>query len=129
MKQNNKIYIAGKVTGDPDYKVKFNDARYRIESARKECSTYKQCQECIFYDRDYVTMCRISDLFPKHFEFVNPAKFEKVEKWPWLLAMVYCLFKMRGCTYVFFLKDWKESKGARWEHRQALRWKKRVIYE
>lgn len=127
---NNKIYIAGKVTGDLDYKEKFNDARFRIECARTECTKHHLClrNQCMFYDRDYVTTCRISNLFPEYFDVVNPAKFP-IENRPWLLAMVYCISRMLKCHYVFMLRDWKDSRGAKVEHWFAKLFHKSIIYQ
>ena len=124
---NNRIYIAGKITGDNDYKAKFKSARYNIEMARHNCSK-SRCQECPFYDRNYVTACRIFDLFPDYFEIVNPVDFH-LEGKPYWITMLICRHKLRNCSYVYFLNDWEQSRGAKMEHRWALRWKKRIIYQ
>lgn len=48
---------------------------------------------------------------------------------PWLLHMVVDICLLLRCRYVYFQKDWKNSRGAQIEHR-AARWTgKRIIYE
>ena len=65
-----KIYIAGKVTGDPCYKMKFNAG---VE--------------------------RLVELGWKREEIVNPAQLID-EGTPWLKAMWKCLRLMRKCGWV-----------------------------
>lgn len=125
---NNRIYISGKVTGDPDYLQKFKSARWELELSRRQCSAQKSCPGCIFYDRNYIYECTIKDLFPEHFEIVNPATFPVANR-PWLLAMVYCVRKLMGCSYVYMLNDWQQSRGAKIEHRIAKVFNKQIIYQ
>ena len=125
---NNRIYIAGKITGDPDYKEKFRLAEWNINNAIRRCRDSKCCRDCRFYCRDYVYMCKIYDLFPSKIEIVNPIDFGLAGK-SWLVAMIVCLHRLRKCSYVYMLKDWRQSRGARKEHRYAKFLKKRIIYE
>lgn len=125
---NNKIYIAGKITGDIDYKAKFKNAQYLLEFARRDCPKFKQCRDCLFYDRNYVTTCRISSVFPNQLEIVNPITFG-VENRPWLFAMFYCIRRLLGCSYIYMLNDWEQSRGAKWEHWFAKLFNKQIIYQ
>lgn len=90
----NKIYLAGKVTGDPRYKEKFEAGVKHLEG-----------------------------LGWKRQNIVNPAQ-EVSDGTPWLKAMWKCLRLMRRCGWVAMLPDWKESTGARIECFVArLTWK------
>ncbi|MBR6132703.1 MAG: DUF4406 domain-containing protein [Bacteroidales bacterium] len=86
METKDKIYLAGKVTGDPCYKMKFNAGVERLVE--------------LGWERE---------------EIVNPAQ-EIPEETPWLKAMWKSLRLMRKCGWVALLPDWKESTGARIEH-------------
>ena len=125
---NNKIYIAGKITGDPDFKEKFKNAAYLLEFARRDCPKFKQCQSCLFYDRDYLTTCRISSVFPQQLEIVNPITFG-FENRIWLFAMVGCVRRLLKCRYVYMLNDWQKSRGAKIEHWFAKLLHKQIIYQ
>lgn len=124
----NKIYIAGKITGDPDYQYKFEAAAYELADARRRCSPQHRCKGCIFYNRDYVTTCRISSVFPNQLEIVNPATFDVNGKVYWR-TMFYCVRKLLKCEYIFMLNDWQQSRGARIEHRIAKLFHKQIIYQ
>lgn len=128
MKTNNRIYIAGKITGDPDYKAKFKLAEANLTQARRRCAIGRPCGDCLFKDRDYITHCRIYDIFPNQLDVVNPVDFASESKPYWLTMLVY-LFHLHRSTYVYFLRDWKESRGARIEHRWAKWFKKKIIYQ
>ena len=125
---NNKIYIAGKMTGDADYKVKFRLAESNLNIAMRRCAVNKCCRDCRFYSRDYVYGCRIYDLFPSKIEIVNPIDFN-LEGKSRFVTMLICLHRLRQCSYVYMLADWRESRGARKEHWLAKLLKKRIIYE
>lgn len=86
METEEKIYLAGKVTGDPRYKEKFEAGVKYLE-----------------------------ELGWKRENIVNPAR-EVPEGTPWLKAMWKCLGLLRRCGWVALLPDWKESWGARMEH-------------
>ena len=96
--ENDKIYLAGKVTGDPCYKMKFEaGVRY------------------------------LEHLGWKREDIVNPAQ-EIPEGTLWLKAMWKCLRLMRRCEWVALLPDWKESRGARIERLVAKVTMKWMIY-
>lgn len=80
-----KIYLAGKVTGDPRYKEKFEAGVKHLE-----------------------------DLGWKRENIVNPSQLVPGDT-SWLKAMWKCLRLMRRCEWVAMLPDWKKSKGARIE--------------
>lgn len=115
---NNKIYIAGRITGDPNYKAKFKSA----ETAVKDWQ---------FFDRHGVKYYIRHSHFG--FEAVNPAEFtlfgKILDRYPWRVAMAVCLCKLLGCSYVYMLKDWKQSKGATKEHKWAKFFGKEIIYQ
>ena len=131
---NNRIFISGKVTGDDGYKAKFKATESTLAQARRICSErterreLQSCTGCPFHDRRWVTTCRISDIFPQQLQVVNPVDLD-LEGKPYWLAMLKCLWQMRKCRYVYFLRDWKDSRGAQKEHRWAVRWKKQIIYQ
>ena len=96
--KNGKIYIAGKITGDADYKVKFDAGVLHLLCLGWE---YKK--------------------------IVNPVK-ECPEGWSWWRCMVRCLRLLAGCEWVAMLPDWKDSRGARIEHRAAKLLRKWILY-
>lgn len=93
-----KIYIAGKVTGDPCYKMKFNAGVERLVE--------------LGWEREQI---------------VNPAQLVPAEL-PWPRAMWRCLKLMCGCEWVALLPDWRESRGARIERFVATVLRKWMIY-
>lgn len=93
-----RVYISGKITGDPDYQEKFRKATEELVARG--------------WNRWYV---------------VNPAK-ECKQTWPWWLCMAKDLWLLKGCQTVAMLPDWNESRGAQMEHRWAQRLKKEIIY-
>lgn len=109
---NNKVYIAGKVTGDPDYKAKFEKAE-------------KKVRDISFFDRNGVQAAIAGWFF---FEPVSPAAFIP-EGTRWRRAMAICIWRLIWCSHVYMLKDWRESRGARKEHRWAKFLHKHIIYE
>lgn len=109
---NNRVYIAGKVTGDPDYKAKFEKAEEKV-------------RDFAFFDRQGVKAA-IAGWF--NFEPVSPAAFIP-EGTRWHIAMPRCLLRLAFCSYVYMLKDWQESRGARKEHSLAQFLHKQIIYE
>ena len=96
--KKDKIYLAGKVTGDPSYKGKFEAGVKHLEG-----------------------------LGWKRENIVNPAQLVPGDT-SWLKAMWKCLRLMRRCEWVAMLPDWRESRGARWEHRVARWMRKYILY-
>ena len=125
---NNKIFISGKITGDDDYRMKFKIASNDIEIARRCCSQKRRCDGCMFHSRDYIFGCLAKDVFPKQFDVVNPAEFG-LEGKPYWYCMLYCIWQLRKCSYVYMLADWQKSKGAMREHKFAKRFHKVIIYQ
>lgn len=60
------------------------------------------------------------------YEVVNPMKICK-KNWSWLRCMVKCLWAIWRCDKVYQLEDWKDSKGARIEHKWAKLLNKRFV--
>lgn len=117
---NNRVYIAGKITGDPNYLEKFNAAAYEVET---------QQFSSIITPLQYVArQNRVMQLEP-----VNPAKFtlagKSLEEYRWIVAMVICLARLLTCSFVYMLKDWPDSKGATIEHNTARFFGKRIVYQ
>lgn len=80
-----KIYIAGKVTGEPiaECTMKFGAAQKELESMG--------------------------------FEAVNPLAVVGDFKAPWKEAMKKCINALMDCDGVLILYDWSKSKGAKLE--------------
>lgn len=85
-----KIYIAGKVTGEPlaDCTMKFGTAQIHIEDLG--------------------------------FEVVNPLNIVPGIKMPWEIAMRICIDKLITCQAIYLLEDWHESTGAQLERNIAI---------
>ncbi|MBP4139647.1 DUF4406 domain-containing protein [Flavobacterium geliluteum] len=85
-----KIYIAGKVTGEPiaQCTMKFGNAQKQIEALG--------------------------------FEVVNPLALVNDWKAPWHEAMKKCLKALIDCDGVLMLDDWHLSKGAKIELQLAI---------
>ena len=97
--RNSKIYIAGKISGDPGYRTKFRLA----EDYLQECHDYEM------------------------HDIVNPVEWCG-ENWSWLRCMALCLWLVADCAAVAMLPDWKQSRGARIEHRWAELLGKKMLY-
>ncbi len=76
------VYISGKITGDENYKEKFNKAQERI-----------------------------NELFPYH-SFINPAEVNLPKCCGWADYMEICLKLLSRCNSIVMLPDFRESKGA-----------------
>ena len=77
-----KIYIAGKVSGEPlaECTMKFGTAQKQIESSG--------------------------------FEAINPLALVTDSSTPWETAMKICIKALMDCSAIVALDDWKNSKGA-----------------
>lgn len=98
MGSDHRVYLSGRITGDPRYADKFSRAEMTVRIE--------------FCHRGIV---------------VNPAEWCP-EGWGWLRCMARCLLLEAMCSHVAMLSDWRESRGARIEHRLALLMKKEIIY-
>lgn len=87
MQKQKTVYLAGKITGDPFYRSKFNAAAQELAAAG--------------------------------FVVVNPAMLPE-EGFTWEAYMRMSSAMLDECEAVCFLPDWKESRGARHEHKRAI---------
>ena len=61
-------------------------------------------------------------------KIINPMKLCKGD-WSWLRCMIVCLYHIiRHCAALYFLEDWRESRGARIEHFIAKLFKREIHY-
>ena len=60
------------------------------------------------------------------YKVVNPIKICK-KNWCWLRCMIKCLWAIFFCKKVYQFPDWKDSKGARIEHKWAKLLGKRFL--
>lgn len=94
-----RVYIAGKITGDANYYAKFHAAQDQLQ---------------LEYGWNY-------------WSIVNPVEMVP-QGWPWWRQMVRCLRLVAGCEVVAMLPDWTQSRGARIEHEWAEFLGKEIIY-
>lgn len=94
-----KIYIAGKVSGEPlaECTMKFGRAQKLIESLG--------------------------------FEVINPLQIVDDWKTPWQKAMKMCITAMMDCDAIFLLTDYTDSLGAMIEKKLAYDVKMLVFYD
>ena len=116
---NNKVFISGKVTGDPNYALKFESACIMV-SRESFFDRYGSAELCYRHG---------------HFGFmpVDPCDLSilgmPIHEWPWWICMVRCLWVLLGCSYVYMLHDWEQSRGAKIEHKVAKALNKQIIYQ
>ena len=84
------IYISGKITGDPNFREKFQKAE------------------------DFIREC-----YPNQ-EVINPAKITLPECCGWEDYMDVCLMLLDKADTLYLLEDWQESRGAYVEYGYAL---------
>ena len=100
-----KIYIAGKITGEP----------------------IRECYEKFWFASDYICLEMSEIMFT---EIINPLELKGIyfgithQK-----AMDICLDALKECTHAYFLKDWKESEGAKIEHKFCIDNGIKIIYQ
>lgn len=111
---NNKVYIAGPITGVEDWEVNFFSAEMEVIGGR-------------FFDLHGDP--RLVDRYGHSgFEYVSPRLFPigNLRRWA---QMAYCLYRLSWCSYVYMMEGWQGSKGARQEHRWAKMLRKHIIYQ
>ncbi len=87
--QNNKIYIAGKVTG-----LNYEDVKEEFNQAAEICAS-------------------------QGFEVVNPLTIINNKNEDWATAMRKCIKALCDCSHIFMISNWEESKGAKLENKIA----------
>ena len=90
-----KVYIAGKITGNPDYKEQFAEAERHLRAQ----------------GHTTVNPAVLPDGF-EHHEY-----------------MKICFAMIDACDAVYFLSNWKESKGACMEYNYAFEQNKGIMFE
>lgn len=85
-----KIYIAGKVTGEPKH-----SCALKFATAQKE-------------------------LEKQGYEVVNPIEVVGDFNADWKTAMRKCIKALMDCDAIYMLPDWHDSKGAKIEHSLAI---------
>ena len=115
---NNKLFISGCITSDPHYAQKFESAEI---VARKP----------YFFDRHGREVYKRTHRFG--YSVVNPTELYLLDvplrEFPWAICMLVCLWHLAGCSTVYFLRDWKQSRRAQIEHRCAKILRKKIIYQ
>lgn len=95
-----RIYISGKITGDDNYKNKF-------EAAEKALLKF----------------------FDNKVDVINPAKLDLGSYATWEQYMRIDIQMLCSCNTIYMLSDWKKSKGARFEHKVAQKLGIEIVYE
>lgn len=93
------VYLAGKITGDPEYRAKF-------AAAKEWLLAEKELEEAV------LGLLKASP-YPTADVVLNPA--ELPGDWPKSAYMDVCLAMLRKADMAVFLPDWRESNGARLE--------------
>lgn len=108
------VYVSGGITGVANYKEVFNKASNKLRKQNLK--------------KVYNPATLASKDMEKVFAEVVQAKPS------WLEYMILDIIILSHCKSIFMLRNWKTSKGARWEHR-IMKWKKffnptiEIIYE
>lgn len=97
-----KIYIAGPVTGVPNYKDAFYKGVVEVE------------QMLCYIDRPFV--------------IITPLDICE-DDWSWGKSMFFCIKTLLGCNMVYFLRNWEKSKGASIEHKISKFLLKPIVYQ
>ena len=116
---NNKVFISGKITGDRNYRSKFEQACMDVNRPKffDKYGSAKLSYKYGFFGFQPVDPCDLT--FLGH----------PLADCSWSLCMIVCLWHLAGCSYVYCLNDWKESRGARKENRVARMLGKKIIYQ
>lgn len=95
-----RIYISGKITGDDNYKKKF-------EAAEKALLKF----------------------FDNKVDVYNPAKLDLGPDATWKHYMRIDIQMLCSCDTIYMLSDWKKSRGARFERKVAKKLGIKIAYE
>lgn len=95
-----KIYISGKITGDENWKEKFNNAEKVLIEKFKDCVIFNP---------------------------ILTAKYENKISWEDFLIVDFAFIDISDAIYM--LSDWKDSKGANREFEYAKSKGKKIIFE
>ena len=94
MKEKDKIYIAGKVSGlTPE-------------------QFHKKFDDCAEWVRNNVNL-------GEDYDIINPTALCE-DDWSWLKCMTTCIEQLRKCKFLFLMPDWKDSKGGVCEYFVAV---------
>jgi len=63
------------------------------------------------------------------YDTINPMNSGLNEEYPWIMHMVVDIFNMLRCDGVYFLENYKESRGAKIEYRIARLFRMRILYQ
>ena len=117
---NNRIYISGRITGEPER-----------ECRRKFDLAVAKVEDFVFFDHYGVTVYLATGRI--RYRAVNPWRLrllgKRLGRWPWSVAMAVCLWNVARSSTVYMLRDWTRSRGARMENTLAQLLGKNVIYE
>lgn len=94
-----RIYISGKITGDPNYKEKFEKAEKYIESL----------------GHIPINPAKLSEVMPKDAEYIE--------------YMEICAKLIKFSDAVYFLADFMDSKGASYEFTLTRHLNKKTLLE
>lgn len=94
-----RVYISGRITGNPRYKEQFSEAALCLS----------ECDEVA--------------------GIVNPAVLDLDEGATWSDYMKIDIVLLTECDMIFMLKGWRRSRGARLEHKIAKALGLKVVYE
>lgn len=102
-----KIYIAGKITGEP-----ISECLWKFYKARSEVRRME-----IFTSAENATTIEPLEL-PGIVFGINHND-----------AMSICFNALKGCDAIYMLSDWEDSPGAKLEHSQAKDWGLQILYQ
>lgn len=94
-----RIYISGPITGTTDYKERFAAAEEKLKA--------------------------------NGYEVVNPARVTESlpESLTWDECMLMCVTALQLCDSIYMLKGWRDSMGAKMEHKIMHDCGRKIIYE
>jgi Domain of unknown function (DUF4406) len=73
---------------------------------------------------------KAEEFLSRHFiTVVNPTKLGLAEKPAWENAIATCFDNLKECSYIYMLKDWKNSYGAKAELAYSIHTKKTILFE